>query len=80
MRTSCAAAGPTVASAIEGIHGVGSVEADREGLAGIPQNGREKPLRTFEAIVQRIGNTRTDTGLRVKAKLDRRKYSTGSEG
>jgi hypothetical protein len=36
-------------------------------------------LRTFEAIVELIGNTRTETGLRVKAKLDRRKYSTGVE-
>ena len=26
-----------------------------------------------------IGNTRTETGLRVKANLDRRKYSTGVE-
>jgi len=45
----------------------------------ITQNWRGKPLRTFEAIVELIGNTRTETGLRVKAKLDRRKYSTGVE-
>ena len=43
----------------------------------ITQNWRGKPLRTFEAIVELIGNTRTGTGLRVKAKLDKRKYSTG---
>ena len=43
----------------------------------ITQNWRGKPLRTFETIVDLIGNTRTDAGLRVKAKLDSRKYRTG---
>ena len=43
----------------------------------ITQNWRGKPLRTFETIIDLIGNTRTKAGLRVKAKLDRRKYSTG---
>ena len=43
----------------------------------ITENWRGKPLRTFEAIVDLIGNTRTATGLRVKAKLDKRKYPTG---
>ena len=38
---------------------------------------RGKPLRTFETIVDFIGNTRTAAGLRVKAKLDKRKYPTG---
>jgi hypothetical protein len=45
----------------------------------ITQNWRGKPLRTFETIVDLIGNTRTEAGLRVKAKLDTRKYSTGVE-
>jgi 1-aminocyclopropane-1-carboxylate deaminase/D-cysteine desulfhydrase-like pyridoxal-dependent ACC family enzyme len=36
-------------------------------------------LRTFETIVDLIGNTRTEAGLRVKAKLDTRKYSIGVE-
>ncbi len=45
----------------------------------ITQNWRGKPLRTFETIVDLIGNTRTEAGLRVKAKLDLRKYSTGVE-
>jgi len=45
----------------------------------ITQNWRGKPLRTFETIVDLIGNTRTKAGLRVKAKLDSRKYSTGVE-
>ena len=43
----------------------------------ITQNWRGKPLRTFETIVDLIGNTRTAAGLRVKAKLDKRKYPTG---
>ncbi len=43
----------------------------------ITHNWRGKPLRTFETIVDLIGNTRTAAGLRVKAKLDKRKYPTG---
>ena len=43
----------------------------------ITQNWRGKPLRTFETIVDLIGNTRTAAGLRVKAKLYKRKYPTG---
>ncbi|MBA2708876.1 MAG: ISAzo13 family transposase [Gemmatimonadaceae bacterium] len=43
----------------------------------ITQNWRGKPLRTFEAVVQLIGHTQTTAGLRVKAKLDKRKYPTG---
>ncbi len=43
----------------------------------ITRNGRGKPLRTFETIVDLIGSTRTAAGLRVKAMLDKRKYPTG---
>jgi hypothetical protein len=43
----------------------------------ITQNWRGKPLRTFETVVELIGNTRTAAGLRVKAKLDKRKYPKG---
>jgi len=43
----------------------------------ITQNWRGKPLRTFETIVDLIGNTRTAAGLRVNARLDSRKYKTG---
>ena len=43
----------------------------------ITQNWRDKPLRTFETIVDLIGNTRTDAGLRIRAELDKRKYPTG---
>jgi len=34
-------------------------------------------LRTFEAVVQLIGHTRTAAGLLVMSKLDKRKYPTG---
>jgi hypothetical protein len=43
----------------------------------ITQNWRGRPLRTFETIVDLIGNTRTEAGLRVKANLDLRSYPTG---
>ena len=45
----------------------------------ITQNWRGKPLRTFETIVELIGNTRTKAGLKVKAKLDAGTYSTGTK-
>ncbi len=43
----------------------------------ITQNWRGRPLRTFETVVELMGHTRTTTGLRVKAKLDKRRYATG---
>jgi hypothetical protein len=43
----------------------------------ITENWRGRPLRTFEAVVALIGHTRTAAGLRVKAKLDKRRYKTG---
>jgi hypothetical protein len=43
----------------------------------ITQNWRGRPLRTFETVVALIGHTRTAAGLRVKARLDRRRYATG---
>ena len=43
----------------------------------ITKNWRGKPLRTFETVVELIANTRTQAGLRVKAKLDKRKYKKG---
>jgi len=43
----------------------------------ITKNWRGKPLRTFETLVELIANTRTKAGLRVKAKLDKRKYKKG---
>jgi len=43
----------------------------------ITQNWRGRPLRSFETVVDTIGNTRTKTGLKVKAKLDAGAYPTG---
>ena len=43
----------------------------------ITENWRGRPLRTFETVVDLIGHTRTTAGLRVKAKLDKRRYPTG---
>jgi hypothetical protein len=43
----------------------------------ITQNWRGKPLRSFETIVDLLGNTRTQGGLRVKAKLDKKTYKKG---
>ena len=43
----------------------------------ITANWRGTPLTTFETIVDRIGNTRTDAGLQVQAELDTCLYPTG---
>ena len=43
----------------------------------ITQNWRGRPLISYETIVNLIGSTKTQTGLRVKAKLSRKKYPTG---
>jgi hypothetical protein len=43
----------------------------------LTQNWRGRPLRTFETIIDLIGHTTTTAGLRVKAKLDKRRYPTG---
>ena len=43
----------------------------------ITQNWRGRPLRTFETVVALIGHTRTAAGLRVQAKLDKRRYAIG---
>ena len=43
----------------------------------ITENWRGTALMTFETIVDRIGNTRTATGLRVQAQLDAGQYPTG---
>ena len=45
----------------------------------ITQNWRGKPLRTFETVVDLIGNTRTAAGLRVEAGLDAGEYPTGEK-
>jgi hypothetical protein len=43
----------------------------------ITENWRGRALQTFETVVALIGHTRTAAGLRVKAKLDKRRYPTG---
>ena len=43
----------------------------------ITQNWRGKVLRSFETIVDLIGNTRTAAGLRAQARLDAGTYPTG---
>lgn len=40
-------------------------------------NWKGKPLRTYEAVVNLIGNTTTKSGLRVEARLDTNDYKTG---
>jgi hypothetical protein len=43
----------------------------------ISMNWRGRPLEDYETVVQLIGSTTTSTGLKVKARLDRRRYNTG---
>jgi hypothetical protein len=45
----------------------------------ISLNWKGKPLRTFETMVNLIGATRTRSGLKVKAVLDRGTYDTGEK-
>jgi hypothetical protein len=45
----------------------------------ITHNWRGKPLITIQAIVELIGNTRTTTGLVVKAALDPNEYTPGKK-
>jgi hypothetical protein len=43
----------------------------------LTQNWRGRPLTSYEAIVNLIGNTTTTTGLTVRAALDTTQYDTG---
>jgi hypothetical protein len=45
----------------------------------ISLNWRGRPLEDYETVVQLIGSTRTRAGLKVSARLDRRKYQTGKK-
>jgi hypothetical protein len=40
-------------------------------------NWRGKPLRSYETIIELIGNTRTKTGLNISADIDRGIYESG---
>jgi hypothetical protein len=43
----------------------------------ISQNWRGRPLVSHEVVVNLIASTKTRTGLRVRAKLDKRRYAAG---
>jgi hypothetical protein len=43
-------------------------------------NWRGRPLRTYETVINLIGNTTNRGGLVVRARLDRRRYPTGPTG
>ena len=45
----------------------------------ISSNWRGCPLESYEAIVQLIGSTTTKSGLKIKAKLDKRTYKKGKK-
>jgi DDE family transposase len=45
----------------------------------ISMNWRGRPLRTYETIVNLIGNTTNMGGLVVRARIDRRKYAIGKK-
>jgi hypothetical protein len=45
----------------------------------ITQNWRGRPLVSYATVVNLIGSTRTATGLRVRARLDRKDYPTGGK-
>jgi len=45
----------------------------------ISSNWRGQPLESYEAIIELIGNTTTQKGLIIKAKLDKRKYKKGKK-
>jgi hypothetical protein len=42
-------------------------------------NWRGRPLRTYETIINLIGNTTNRGGLVVRVRLDRRRYPTGKK-
>lgn len=43
----------------------------------ISSNWRGEPLRDYETVVNLIARTTTAAGLKVRCRLDRRKYTTG---
>lgn len=45
----------------------------------ISMNWQGRPLISYEMVLNLIGSTRTKTGLRVKARLDRKVYETGKK-
>jgi hypothetical protein len=45
----------------------------------ISMNWRGRPLRSYETIINLIGNTTNRGGLVVRARIDRRRYATGKK-
>ena len=45
----------------------------------ITENWRGRPLRSVGVIVNQIGNTRTEAGLKIQAELDNSSYGIGIE-
>lgn len=45
----------------------------------ISMNWRGRPLRSYETVINLIGNTTNRGGLLVRARLDRRRYATGKK-
>jgi hypothetical protein len=46
-------------------------------FAFITQNWRGRPLVSYETIINLVGSTTTTSGLRIKAKLNRKKHEIG---
>lgn len=45
----------------------------------ISSHWRGQPLESYESVIQLIGTTKTKSGLKIKAKLDKRKYKKGKK-
>ena len=45
----------------------------------ISMNWRGQPLVSYETVINLIGHTTTNSGLRVKARLDKKMYKTGTK-
>ena len=43
----------------------------------ISMNWKGRPLENYESVVKLIASTTTKTGLKIKARLDRKQYKTG---
>jgi hypothetical protein len=53
--------------------------AARHGFRSAFTNWRGSPLRSLEIIINLIGSTRTEEGLRIEAELDTNNYPKGIE-
>ncbi len=43
----------------------------------ISMNWKGKPLENYESIINLISSTKTKSGLKIKAKLDKKQYKKG---